>query len=41
MFGKKWLKQYENTITERDYRILDKASRILVQNILGIRCWIV
>ena len=33
MFREKWLKQYENTITERDYRILNKASRILVQNI--------
>ena len=28
-----WLRQYKNTVSERDYRILDKASRILIQNI--------
>ena len=29
-----WLKQFENTVSERDYRILEKASRILTRNIV-------
>ena len=33
MLREKWLKRYENTVSDRDYRILDKASRILVQNV--------
>ncbi|MBP3300061.1 MAG: hypothetical protein J6M34_00985 [Clostridia bacterium] len=34
MLRKKWLEQYKNTVSERDYRILDKASRILTQNVV-------
>ncbi len=33
MLRKNWLKQYENSVNARDYRLLDKASRILMQNI--------
>ena len=33
MLRKQWLKQYENTVCARDYRILEKASRILMQNV--------
>ena len=33
MLRKQWLKQYEGTVSARDYRLLDKASRILMQNV--------
>jgi len=33
MLRNQWLKQYEGTVSARDYRLLDKASRILMQNI--------
>ncbi len=32
MLRKKWLKEYEGKVSARDYRILEKASRILLQN---------
>lgn len=32
MLRKKWLKRYEGNVSARDFRILDKASRILTQN---------
>ena len=33
MLREQWLKQYKNTVSERDYRILDKASGILLKNV--------
>lgn len=33
MLREQWLKQLKNTISARDYRILDKASQILLNNI--------
>ena len=33
MLREQWLKQYEGNVSARDYRILEKASRILMQNI--------
>lgn len=33
MLRERWLKQYQDSISERDYRILNKASEILLQNI--------
>ena len=33
MLRENWLRKYQNVVPERDYRILDKASRILIQNI--------
>lgn len=32
-FSYKWLSDYKSTVSERDFRILEKASRILLQNI--------
>ncbi len=32
MLREKWLNQYNKTVSQRDYRILEKASRILLQN---------
>ncbi|MBO5222648.1 MAG: hypothetical protein J6C26_10080 [Clostridia bacterium] len=34
MLRKNWLKKYEGTVSARDYRLLDKASRILMQNVV-------
>ena len=33
MSRENWLKQCKNTVSDRDHRILDKASRILIQNV--------
>ena len=33
MLREQWLKQYKDTVSDRDYRILKKASQILIQNI--------